>query len=281
MTIKSDMFKNGLMKSVDSLPLRKELIAVKHFIWSDSRDVKVGLALGFTNAGITQVFRQLGGYWVSAEFTQERAELVASVMGEDNVVVLGDQGQIPFEDKQFDSLVVSSTSISFDGISLEVLIKECHRVLDNGGYFVLTLPRRKVFGLVSPRGGARRESLDQSAYAEKEIFALLKSGFDVLGVRHSCRFWVQLVHHFIERSAFEGGSAYSGWWIRLLYGVAQVLDWPLFFIRRYNVTVCGRRKGWRGRQRGLLNDHTAVVSNAMFYDQKRSSNNTFSATRFK
>ncbi len=280
MNIMQDMFKSVLARSIDSWPLRSELLAIKHFICKDARKVKVGLDLGFTHAGASQIFRQLGGYWVSAEFTKDRGDLVAAVLGPDKVVVLGAQGQIPFEEKQFDTVVVSNGSVFYDGVTLEMLIRECHRVLSNGGLLVITLPRRKFFGVARLLGGRRGRIEAQFACSEKELFGVVKSGFDVLGVRFSGRFWVELVRQMLERDGFAGSCSVPEWFERFLYRVAAVLDLPLFFTRRYNITVCGRRKGWRGKQRGLLNDHTAVVSNAMFYDS-RQADKTFSTARYK
>jgi len=165
-------------------------------------------------------------------------------------------------------------------VTLDRLVKECHRVLDNGGFFVFTFPRRKPFALARLLGGRRGKIEAQCACSEKEVLNLLKPGFDVLGVKYSGRFWVELVRQFMERDGFSGNCSVPEWFERFLYGAAAVLDITLFWTRNYNITVCGRRKGWRGMQRGLLNDHTAVVSNAMFYDYK-SSRKTFSTARFK
>ncbi|MDD2600422.1 MAG: methyltransferase domain-containing protein [Kiritimatiellae bacterium] len=280
MKIRQDMFKRVLARSIDSWPLRRELFAVRHFIYKDDRKVKVGLDLGFTHAGVSQIFRQLGGYWVSAEFTRERGALVASVLGSEQVVVLGPQGDIPFEEKQFDTVVVANGSVFFDGVTLEMLIKECHRVMDNGGLLVITLPRRKPVALARLLGGRRGRVEARYACSERELFTLLKSGFDVLGVKFSGRFWVELLRQMLEKEGFAGNCSVPEWLERFLYRIASVLDLPLFLTRRYNVTVCGRRKGWRGKQRGLMNDHTSAVSNAMFYDRKNRER-PFSATRYR
>jgi SAM-dependent methyltransferase len=238
------------------------------------------LDLGFTQAGVSQMFRQLGGYWLTAEFTKERGDLVAAVLGEDKVVVLGSQGQIPFEEKQFDTIVVANRGVFFDGVPLEMLIKECHRVLINGGLFVFTFPRRKAVALARLLGGRRGKIEAQYACTYKEVLSLLKPGFDVLGIKYSGRFWIELVRQFMEQNEFSGKCSVPEWLERSLYGFASFLDLPLFFTGHYNITVCGRRKGWRGQQRALTNDQTAAVSNALFYDYKRS-RKTFSATRFK
>lgn len=276
----ADTFKNVLRRTLSSLPLRRELMIVKHYVCNRDRKIRVGMSIGFADAGVNQLLSQLGGYWVSVEFTKDFRDLVASALGDDRVAALGINGQIPFEDKQFDTIVVSSSSIFFDGFTLPEIIKESHRILDTGGLFVITLPRRKSIGLARKLGGLRGRIENEQAYTEKQIFELLKRGFDVLGVKFHSRFWVQLVRELLEKDGFaDGGGALPQWVIRLLYSVAAVLDFPLFFNRRYNVTVCCQRKGWRGQQGGLLNGHTAVVSNAMFYDLKKS-RNTFSIARF-
>ena len=204
MKIGPDIFKNVVRKTITSLPLRRELLIARHFIADRGRKIRVGLNIGFASAGVSRIFSQLGGYWVSVEFTKELYDLVGTVLGADNVAALGRDGQIPFEDKQFDTIVISSSSIFFEGFTLEDIIKECHRTLDTGGLLVFTLPRRKFFGFARRFGGYRGKIEMEHACTEKEIFELLKRGFDVLGVKHHSRFFVQLAREFIEKDGFAG-----------------------------------------------------------------------------
>ncbi len=280
MKIGPDIFKNVVKKTIDSLPLRRELLTARYFVADRDRKVRVGLNVGFASAGVSRIFSQLGGYWVSVEFTKELHDLVGTVIGADNVACLGCNGQIPFEDKQFDTIVLSSSSIFFEGFTRQDIIKECHRTLDTGGLLVFTLPRRKTFGFARRLGGYRGKLEIAQACTEKEIFEMLKRGFDVLGVKNHSRFFVQLTREILEKDGFAGCSPLPGWLEKTVYGIAALLDLPLIFSRRYNITVCARRKGWRGMQGGLTNGHTAVVSNAMFYDVKQS-RKTFSLARFK
>ena len=280
MKIGPDSFKNVIKKTISSLPLRWELLIARSLVADKGRNIHVGLNIGFGSAGVSRIFSQLGSYWVSLEFTKELHNLVAAVLGDDSVAAIGPNGQIPFEDKQFDTIVVSSSSIFYEGFTLTDLIKECHRVLDTGGLFVLTLPRRKLCGLARRLGCVRGHIEQEHAYTEKEIFELLKRGYDVLGVRYHSRFFVQFARELLEKEGSSTELPMPDWAVRLIYGIAAFLDHLLIFCRRYNITVCARRKGWRGKQGGLINDHTAVVSNAMFYDVKNS-RKTFSLARFK
>ncbi len=280
MKIGQDIFRNVVRRSIDSMSLRRELLTARHFIAGGGRQIKVGLAVGFASAGINRIFAQLGGYWVSAEFTREVRELIASVLGDDQVVTLGKGGQIPFESKQFDTVVVSGACIFYRGVTLAELVQECHRVLDNGGLLVLTLPRRKLIGLARCFGGARGRIEREMCCSEKDVFELLRHGFDVLGFKGQSHFFVQLATEKLEKRGLAGDAALPGWVVRLIYGCAALLDLPLVITRNYNIVVCARRKGWRGRKGGLVNDHTAVVSNALFFEHKKM-RNTFSLTRFK
>ncbi len=280
MKVRADIFKNVVKKTIDSLPLRRELLIARYFIADSERKIRVGMNLGFASAGVSRIFAQLGGYWVSAEFTKELNDLVGAVIGADSVATLGRNGQIPFEDKQFDTIVISSSSIFFEGFTLQDIVKECHRTLDTGGLLVLTLPRRKTFGFARRLGGYRGRLEAEHACTEKEIFELLKRGFDVMGVKNHSRFFVQLAREIIDKDGFANCGPLPGWAERIIYGLAAILDLPLIFSRRYNITVCARRKGWRGMQGGLVNRHTSVVSNALFYDGKNS-RATFSFARFK
>ncbi|MFO7937158.1 MAG: methyltransferase domain-containing protein [Kiritimatiellia bacterium] len=280
MKIGLNSFNNVARKTITSLPLRRELLIARSLVADRGRKVKVGLNIGFGSAGVNRVFSLLDTYWISVEFTRSLHDLVAAVIGPDSVALLGSNAQIPFEDKQFDTVVVSSTSIFYEGFTLSELIRECHRVLDTGGLFVLTLPRRKFFGFARRLGGVRGRIEMEHSCTEKEIFELLKRGYDVLGVRYHSRFFVQFARELLEKDGSSNEFSLPDWVVRLLYGIAACMDHLLIFCRRYNITVCARRKGWRGKQGGLVNDHTAVVSNAMFYDVKNE-RKTFSLARFK
>jgi len=61
-------------------------------------------------------------------------------------------------------------------------------------------------------------------------------------------------------------------WLRVLYGVALVLDASLFLTRGYQMTVYGRRKGWREKYSRVIAG-TTPVSDAMLFDPRREGRN--------
>ena len=81
-----------------SLPLRREVRAVMHFLRAQSVPVRTGLDVGFTNAGVSRLLRLVGGYWMTVEPTQQRRTLVAAALGQETVLNLGKEGDLPFED---------------------------------------------------------------------------------------------------------------------------------------------------------------------------------------
>jgi len=256
-----------LARTEYSLPLRREISAVLHFLRGQAKGAKVGLDIGFTNAGVSRILRQTGGYWMSVEPTPQRQALVAAALGNETVLCCGEDGELPFEDKQFD-VVVMAHGVLPNGVAGNRAVRECHRVLKTGGLFILTVEYRKRFGMALAFNRQRVVAGAGGRYNEPEVFQLLKDGFDVLGFRHTCRFWVQLVRQWVDRRHTSRMRGATDIWLRLLYGCALLLDAPLFLTRGYQMTVYGRRKGWREKHSRVLAD-TTPVSDAMLFDPRR------------
>ena len=258
---------NLIDSSMYSLPLRREISAVLHFLHAQGKMPQTGLDIGFTNAGVSRLLRLLGGYWMTVEPTPQRRSLVAVALGDETVLRLGAKGELPFEDKQFDTAVVAH-GVLRDGAEADVVVQECHRVLKTGGIFLLTVEYRKLFGLAGILNRQRAVSGAGCSYTESEVFQLLKDGFDVLGVRYTCRFWVQLVRQWADRRRLSGIRGANNVWLKILYGLAWVLDLPLFWTRGHQMTVCGRRKGWRMKHTRVLGASTPV-SDAILCNPRR------------
>ncbi len=268
-----------LDKRVYALPLRRELADVLHVLNAQRGRVRTGLDFGFTHAGVSQHLRQLGGYWVTVEPTPARRALVAAALGEEAVFSAGAGGELPFEDKQFDVVVLAHGALPGESEEASAMIRECHRVIKAGGSIILTVEYRKRYGVASALNSSRVVSGAGGSYNEAEIFRLMKDGFDVLGFRTSCRFWVQLVRQWADRRRTDGSRAPSNRWLRVLYAFAYVLDAGLLLTRGYQMTVHARRKGWRGQRSNVLGDGTPV-SDALLSDPRREGHRV-SLSRFR
>lgn len=262
-----------------SLPLKREVRTVLHFIHTQTGIIKTGLDVGFTNAGVSRLLRLVGGYWMTAEPTPQRRALVAGALGEETALSIGANGELPFEDKQFDVVVLAHGSLSGHA-DANMIVRECHRVLRADGLLLFTVEYRKRLGMPGSSSGRGVVSGAGGCYTESEAFYLLKDGFDVLGTRFSCRFWVQLVRQWVDKRKVSGIRGANNGWLRMLYGMAWMLDLPLFWTRGHQMTVCARRKGWRGgKPLHVVTSHTPV-SDAILFDP-RSHNKRFDMQKFK
>ena len=261
-----------------SLPLRREIRTVLHFLNANSKTLHTGLDIGFTNAGVSRLLRLLGGYWMTVEPTQQRRSLVAVALGNETVLRVGAKGELPFEDKQFDTVVMAH-GVLHNRSEAETIVRECHRVLKTGGLFLFTVEYRKLFRVAALFNRQREVSDSGRSYTETEVFHLLKDGFDVLGTRSSCRFWVQLVRQWADHRKLSGIRGANNGWLKVLYGMAWVLDLPLFWTRGHQMTVCARRKGWRGQHARVVGENTPV-SDAILFDPRRN-NKPFDMQKFK
>lgn len=251
-----------------TLPLRREVSAVMHIIRAQSYKLKICLDIGFTHVGVSRYFRnKIGGFWMTVEPTSARSAMVADQLEEGTVFTLGPKGELPFEDRQFDAVILGHGSLSSDPDRTARMIREAHRVLKTGGLLLLTVEARKRFGLANYMNRNHPLSNTGGVFSEGDIFQLLKGGFDVLTFRYSCRFWVQLVRQWADRRAEKGLYGGSSFGLNFLYALAHILDAPLIWTRGYQMTVCGRRKGWR-EQGTKIKVKGVLVSDAILFDTK-------------
>ncbi|MGQ9663097.1 MAG: class I SAM-dependent methyltransferase [Kiritimatiellia bacterium] len=150
--------------------------------------------IGASNSMLSLHLRQRGGQWESVVFDADAEQAARQVLG--TGVHVAQMGQLPFDRKTFDAVVVFDVleNIRED----EKFIEECHRILKPDGRLVLHVRRRKRLSLLVPVWkllGLSPESrgLVRVGYTESQLFGILKHGFNVLNVHSYSRFFVQLV----------------------------------------------------------------------------------------
>ena len=119
-------------------------------IASRCQRIRCGLAVGFGGQDVLSAFGAIrGGVWESADTP----------------------GELPFEDTQFDVVVLDGQSVSRDNV------REANRVLNSDGY---------LFFIVQERTGAQG-----AGFTAPEIYKIVREGFDILEVRRPSRwaFW--------------------------------------------------------------------------------------------
>jgi len=237
-----------LQRRMPPFPLRMELDAVRRMLGIMRMEGKTCLDVGFTHPVACAQMREMGGYWASVAHGNATRDQLAQALNED--VAWTDRLDVmPFEDKQFDVIVLALGCLSGNHETDTALIGECHRLLKVPGYLILTVEYAKPFGLARVLMERRILGETGSQYSEAALFDLLKTGFDWLGMRGSCRFFSQLVRFAVAQKKLADSPATD-----VLYWIARQLDVLAFISQGYLVTACGRRKGWRQRQTPLLAD---------------------------
>ena len=240
-----------LWREASPWPLRLEVDAVRRILDVLGADGRSCLDIGFRHPYAPVRLRRCGGYWTSVAFGRETCARLAEALRED-VPAAGAHGALPFEDKQFDVVVVALGSLTGEADDDTALIRECHRVLKAPGYLILTVEFAKPFGLAHLFHRGRPLRGAGGRYTEAALFELFKTGFDWLGTRRFCRFWVRIVWQWADRRGASGASPDVWYWL------ARQLDGALFLTRGYLLTAYGRRKGWRPRAPPTLADGRSI-----------------------
>jgi SAM-dependent methyltransferase len=262
-----------------TLPLQSEVNSVLHFLNKRKGTIRAGLDIGFNHPGVSRTLREHGGYWMTVEMNEGHRASVARVLEPDSVLSAGRKGELPFEDKQFDVVVVSSSVLTANPKEAGEMLRECHRVIKAGGHIILTVMRKKTTALAQTlESHATGVTSPLTGYSEAAVFQLMRDGFDVLGFRDSCRFFVQWIASWESHQRETGVVPGSG--TRILYSIAHFLDTLfLFFTKGYQLTVFGHRKGWREKRANVLSECTPV-SDAILFDPRRGTKSVASI-RFK
>jgi ubiquinone/menaquinone biosynthesis C-methylase UbiE len=221
--------------------------------------------------------RALGGSWKTATATTEAAHSVASSIG-DSISFIHD-GKLPFEDQSFDMVVIADAlkEIALDGD----FIYECHRVLKTDGWVVISETCRRpvslvallqrIFGVTPTTRGAQR-----NGYTNRELYAILKDGFDVPetitysnGLFESAATFGELVQKVITggpcwlvRKNPKQEDLYSYRQLYTLAGLAYPLLWllaSLEFLPGHKLLVKSRRRPWRPRNQPKLVDGRSIA----------------------
>ena len=225
-----------------------------------------GLDLSGSDAAISYWLTRSGGEWDSVAPTESSAAARRRFLPDK--VSLFSGLPLAFLDKTFDVAVLGDLMIRIT--DSKRLAAELHRVLKPAGSLVLDVTHAKPFSWLRPlqrrlpayyTGGRFR-----SGYSEKELFLILKDGFDVQEVRSYSRFFVTLVdlllQRAVQRARIRSDSAIR---IKRAYSVAypfflaaRQLDSLLFWTRGYRLTVLAKRHIWRPRNSPGIQENRPV-----------------------
>ena len=230
---------------------------------------------------ISSGLRSLGGSWKTAVTAGAAADSLAFSTHE--TVATIENGILPYEDGAFDRVVIVD---ALKGIHDDYeFIRECHRVLNNDGWVIISETRRMPFSLaallrrllhLSPVNRGRY----RNGYQAGDLFNLMKDGFDVpetITYSNGLLESAAVIGEFLQQRLFQD----SYWMIRqrsekdLLYryrrynglsGATYPLQWMLSlpeFLPGHHLLVKSRRRRWRPRLQPKLIDGRSIAEAAI------------------
>lgn len=130
--------------------------------------VRAGVDSGFGDAAVSQALRAAcPGVWMTVEDGPAARARVAESLDPKTVLQLGVGGEMPFDDHQFEVVVLSAALLSGDRARTDAVVRETHRILQGGGCLVFSVD----------------EAGSGMGFSQRGIYDLLREGFDVVGLK--------------------------------------------------------------------------------------------------
>ena len=131
--------------------------------------VRAGVDAGFGDAAVSQALRAAcPGVWMTVEDGVAARERVAGTLDPKTVLQLGVGGEMPFDDHQFEVVLLAAALFAQPRGRLETLVRETHRILQGGGCLYFTVEEA-----TGANGG----------WTQRAVYELLRDGFDVVGLK--------------------------------------------------------------------------------------------------
>ena len=230
---------------------------------------------------ISAQLRTLGGSWKTAAVSIEASDSISSSLSETRVTL--ESEKLPFEDHTFDRLVVVDALKRFED-DYEFL-HECHRVLKNDGWLIITEARRVPISLTSLLQHLFRLTpiclgAQRNGYKQQELFDKLKDGYDVPeiivysnGTCEAAATLGEAVQRMVTSVPYWLVPEKTGQEVlrryRQLSGLGNLtfpLTWllaQLEFIPGHKLLVRSRRRHWRPRLQPKLIDGRSIAEAAI------------------
>lgn len=131
--------------------------------------VRAGVDIGFADAAFSLSLREArSGVWMTVEDGGGARDAAAAALDPKTVLQMGAGGELPFEDHQFEVVLLSSAMLSQPRERLGTLVREAHRILQGGGCLYFTVDEASGEG---------------AGWTPRAVYELLRDGFDVVGLR--------------------------------------------------------------------------------------------------
>ena len=237
------------------------------------------LIAGGTPALHQAVVRRFRGQWTSAAFTPDEAAAIEPMT--DGPVILAEDLRFPVAPETYDRIIIVDV---FEKVEDDAaMIAECHRILKNSGILLLVAAHRKPFGslmLLQRLLGLRavQPGNVRPGYTGRELFDLLKDGFDVQETHTFSRFCLEAgtllagllsgVFLRTEKPHPDNQAALADYYRSVLRAVTLTrlpiwlfsrLDALLFTAKGYLLIARAKKRMWRPRKTPILRDGRSIA----------------------
>ena len=131
--------------------------------------VRAGVDVGFADVELSKALRQShAGVWMTVEDGVAARDAAASGLDPKTVLQLGAGGELPFEDHQFDVVLLAASLFAQSRQRLDMLVREVHRILQGGGCLFFTVDEVAKDGI---------------GWTPRAVYELLRDGFDVVEIK--------------------------------------------------------------------------------------------------
>ncbi|MFC1467202.1 class I SAM-dependent methyltransferase [Verrucomicrobiota bacterium] len=237
------------------------------------------------DAMIARNLRQNGTVWEVLGINEKAVTGLRQIL--DDEVKQFAELPLPYEDNSFDTLIIAD---ALECVPQDYdFIKDCHRVLKSDGRLIITVGCMRSFGVI--RGlnqlvGQRDEQAGRlrPGYASRQLFDILKDGFDVPGITRYSGFFSAFAGVFASLAArlvvapcyeippeqVDQYLFYKYRHLNVLVGVgyafmllAAGLDKISGFLPRYNLIAKTKPRTWRSRKVPVLADGRSIAEAAL------------------
>ena len=115
--------------------------------------VRAGVDAGFGDASVSRALRaSCPGVWMTVEDGHDARMRAAEALDPKTVLQLGLGGEMPFDDHQFEVVVLSAALLSGDRARTDAIVRETHRILQGGGCLVFSVDESETGADFTQRG---------------------------------------------------------------------------------------------------------------------------------
>jgi SAM-dependent methyltransferase len=266
-----------------SIRRKEKLMRLKESLGSTSHQHCLLISAG--DVMLAQKLRQNGTVWDFLAVTDASATGMGQVLNADISRFSG--LPLAYEENTFDSVVIAD-ALEYIEPDYE-FIKECHRVLKSDGRLVITVGSMRNFGLI--RGLKQligpndlQAGRFRPGYTSRQLFDILKDGFDVPGITRYSGFFTELTgiwsslsariiagpHYEIPPEQVDQYLFYKYRNLNAAFAIGHlfmwfstILDKIFIMFPRYNLIAKTKTRAWRPRKIPVLADGRSIAEAAL------------------